>query len=279
MPGQSLDFLRGHADIAPARNGDVPAAIKGQTPAFPAVLRSPSESRGKGISPKLEPTWVKFAGHKGEKNIQGEEIVVRPSMEGNPSFGSSDPLGGGYNQLIAFAARPGDFNWSQANPPLRKVRPGLAVDPDELKEGNLFLINVPTAEALVEAEDGHARPPDLFALTRLAFLWDVTPADDYASLFPWRLHFAAARFLGRLHQRGSNEVVLDADAHWGLRALRYDVLDDSLDSHTFEARAWLRHYMTLDEDFWAREPKPLQDLAVRPAWRFLAVRKARRGAP
>lgn len=162
---------------------------------------------------------------------------------------------------------------------LRKVRPGLAVDPVDPGEGNLFLINVPTAETLVETEAGQAQPPDLFALTRLAFLWDVTPADDYPGLFPWRLHFAAARFLGRLHRGGSDEVVLDADAHWGLRAIRYDVLDGSLDSQTMEARAWLRHYMTLDEDFWALEPKPVQDLAVRPAWRFLAVRKARRGAP
>lgn len=160
---------------------------------------------------------------------------------------------------------------------LRKIRPGLGEDPADPR--GLFLVNVPAAETLVEASAVGTRPPDLFALTRLAHLWDVTPADDYQSLFPWRLHFAAARFLGRLHRGGSGEVDLDAEAHWGLRAIRYDVLDGSLDDQTREARAWLRRYMTFDDDFWALEPKLLHDMPVRPAWRFLSVRKAKGGAP
>jgi hypothetical protein len=135
----------------------------------------------------------------------------------------------------------------------------------------------PDAETLFEDGVRGEDIPDIFALTRLAWLWDINPSDFYGGLFPWRLHFAAARFLGNLSM-GGEEVHLDPEAHWGLQAIRHDIFDDMLDPSTAAARAWMRPFLDLGDDFWDLVPRALNPVdGVVPAWRFRPKRTRAKG--
>lgn len=142
----------------------------------------------------------------------------------------------------------------------------------------VFSFGQSDAETLFENGLSGGRVPDIFALTRLAWLWDINPSDFYGGVFAWRLHFAAARYLGNMHF-SAEEVHIDTQAHWGLRAMRHDIFDTMLDVSTAAARAWMRPFMVFDDSFWEAVPPALgHAVGVSPAWRFRRPR-ARKGPP
>lgn len=133
-----------------------------------------------------------------------------------------------------------------------------------------------SGSTLVQEVTARVSPHDIFGLTRLAWLWDFDPVEIHAGLFPWQLHFSAARFLGRLYLGHAGEITLPLAADWGLRALRMDVLDPMLDAESAAARAWLRQFMNFGADLWDRLPPALPQITGdNVIWNFRQDRRRR----
>lgn len=138
--------------------------------------------------------------------------------------------------------------------------------------GQVFTVNASIANGLVVAAEAEQDNPDVFALTRLAFLWGINAAEYIGDLQGLSLHFAAARFLGKLH-RAERSVELDAAAHWGCRALSFDLFDTLLDPDMLSARVWLNQFMLLPPEVLDLKPQTLPPAAeARLHWRHRQMR-------